>query len=595
MASKRGQDVETEMLHPGQHGHRDGTTPRAPRTWMVAASMACSIIVGLVFALVHHFFYTYWNGKVVSSDSQQRWIIRGGTAFAFGLKTALALGTGIAYVQYFWLTLCSKEFQVGKINSMFKVLGNAFELCDLKLWLRLPVLASLAVVTWTLPIAAIISPGTLIVTPSNGNRTQLLGVPQFDYRDYTPFASPLTSDDANFAGASNKLVQLALGSATTQSILSISPPIANSTYSVKMYAPALTCQIPALNDSIAIEAAYENFADTSGGAGVNYFAWVPYGDGAGNGCQNGSIAIPSDFTSSKLPSTTDSCYDGYSAKLNVFIPVATASDATPYGSSVLLNCSLMNASYTVNFDFRDRAQLVGVQSRELLNGVPVFSSYENMVVDVGSTAVFSPMANKLMSYISIMDAFGRIMVGSVNTYHYGTITPAYTLVLSTALQSQLSPDTSGKIDASNTTFARSVESLFENITMSLLSANDFIVDFSNETKAAGTPLTAVTIYYPQNVYTYEAEQLWLAYGVAILANVLCLLAGTFAMQRNGLSYNNDFTTIMRTTRNPNLDLLVPEAESSGAQPVAPRTTKGTLTYQRSNEYGWAGFSVKGMQ
>ncbi|OAP61920.1 hypothetical protein AYL99_04123 [Fonsecaea erecta] len=592
MTPTRTQDVEYEVLHPGQHGRKDGTTPRAPRTWKVALSMACSIIAGLVFALVHHFFYTYWNGKVVSSDAQQRWIIRGGTAFAFGLKTTLALGTSIAYVQYFWLTVCSKEFEVGKINSIFKVLGNAFELCDLKLWFRLPVLASLAIVTWTLPIAAIISPGTLIVTPSTGNRTEHLGVPQFDYRDYTPFASPLPSDDAKFAGASNTLVQLALGSATTQSILSISPPVANSTYAVKMYAPALTCQVPARNDSLAIEGAYTNYADTSGGFGINYMAWVPYGDGAENGCQNGSIAIPSDLTTNKLPSTTDSCYDGYSAKLNIFIPFNTASDATFSESSVLLNCSLMNASYTVNFDFRDRAQRVNVQSRELLNGVAGLSSYEELFDDSPS------MFNKLLSYMSVnlqMDAFGRIMVGTINTDHYGTITPAYTLVLSTGLRSQLSGVTNNVPSTSNATFARSVENLFENMTMSLLSSNDFIVDFSNETEAAGTPLTAVTIYYPQNIYTYEAAQLWLAYGIAILANVLCLLTGMFAMRRNGLSYSNDFTTIMRTTRNPNLDLLVPEAESNGAEPVAPRTKKGTLTYQRSNEYGWAGFSAKGMQ
>ncbi len=110
--------------------------------------MAASIVVGLLFGLIHHFFYTYWNGKVVDSDSQQRWIIRGGTAFAFGFKTALALGTSIAYVQYLWLTVHNMDMQVGKINSLFKVLGNALVLFDLGLWLRLPVLALLAIVTW---------------------------------------------------------------------------------------------------------------------------------------------------------------------------------------------------------------------------------------------------------------------------------------------------------------------------------------------------------------------------------------------------------------------------------------------------------------
>ena len=108
-------------------------------------------------------------------------------------------------------------------------------------------------------------------------------------------------------------------------------------------------------------------------------------------------------------------------------------------------------------------------------------------------------------------------------------------------------------------------------------------------------MTAVTVFYPENVYVYQPRQLWFAYGIAILANIVCLLIGVFAMRRNGLWYNNDFTTIMRTTRNPNLDLLVPEGESNGAEPVAAWTKQGTLKYSRANEYGWAGFSIKGMQ
>ncbi len=118
---------------------------------------------------------------------------------------------------------------------------------------------------------------------------------------------------------------------------------------------------------------------------------------------------------------------------------------------------------------------------------------------------------------------------------------------------------------------------------------------SNKTDAAGIPLTDVTVFYPQNIYTYEPQQLWLAYGIAIAANILCLLVGLYAIHRNGLSYNSDFLTIMRTTRKHNLDLLVTEADSNGAEPAASRMKKGTLTYTRSTEDGWAGFSIKGLR
>jgi hypothetical protein len=122
-----------------------------------------------------------------------------------------------------------------------------------------------------------------------------------------------------------------------------------------------------------------------------------------------------------------------------------------------------------------------------------------------------------------------------------------------------------------------------------------IVHSSNATNAAQFPSTPVTVYYPQKIYTYQPFDLWFAYGIALLCNALCFLIGIIALHRNGLSYSNDFTTVLRTTRNPNLDLLVTESESNGAAPVPKHTLDGTLTYRRANEYGWAGFSIPDMQ
>jgi len=118
---------------------------------------------------------------------------------------------------------------------------------------------------------------------------------------------------------------------------------------------------------------------------------------------------------------------------------------------------------------------------------------------------------------------------------------------------------------------------------------------TNTTNQALFDSPPVTIYYPQNIYAYQPLDLWLAYGIALLFYVLCLSIGIIGLRQNGFSYSNNFTTILRTTRNPNLDLLVTESESSGADPVPSHTMDGTLTYRRSNAYGWAGFSIRGMQ
>ena len=49
-------------------------------------TMACALLTGLIFALIHHFFHHYWNGKAVVDETQQQRITRGGTFFAFAFK-----------------------------------------------------------------------------------------------------------------------------------------------------------------------------------------------------------------------------------------------------------------------------------------------------------------------------------------------------------------------------------------------------------------------------------------------------------------------------------------------------------------------------
>ena len=117
--------------------------------WTVPAVMSLSFIAGIICALVHHFFYHYWNNKVVGSDSQQKWIIRGGTIFAFGFKASLATGSGVAYIQCLWMSLRARPYEVGKVDSLFAVLTDVIEFADLKLWFGVPLLALPAILTWS--------------------------------------------------------------------------------------------------------------------------------------------------------------------------------------------------------------------------------------------------------------------------------------------------------------------------------------------------------------------------------------------------------------------------------------------------------------
>jgi hypothetical protein len=149
MTRTQAHEAEHEMLPPSQEERQRRNNSSRPRSSKIAITMACSLIIGILFALIHHFFYDYWNGRVVASESQQRWINRGGTAFAFGVKTALTIGTSTAFFQYFWLSVSTRDLRVDNINSLFKILGNILEFADVKLWWQLPVLTTVAVITWS--------------------------------------------------------------------------------------------------------------------------------------------------------------------------------------------------------------------------------------------------------------------------------------------------------------------------------------------------------------------------------------------------------------------------------------------------------------
>lgn len=117
--------------------------------WIGPASMVGALVAALAFSLAHHFFYNSLNGRLVEETQlSQQWLIRIGTLFAFLVKMSLTVATTIAYTQQQWLTLGSRSFPISQVDSMFGVLKHISLFSDLKVWIRNPVLASIAALTW---------------------------------------------------------------------------------------------------------------------------------------------------------------------------------------------------------------------------------------------------------------------------------------------------------------------------------------------------------------------------------------------------------------------------------------------------------------
>lgn len=81
--------------------------------------MILPFILGIVFAVSHHFYYNSLAGTKVENTADQQWPVRSGTVLAFLTKALLAATVAAAHTHYVWTMMRSKSASVGRIDSMF--------------------------------------------------------------------------------------------------------------------------------------------------------------------------------------------------------------------------------------------------------------------------------------------------------------------------------------------------------------------------------------------------------------------------------------------------------------------------------------------
>lgn len=309
-------------------------------------------------------------------------------------------------------------------------------------------------------LAAVITPGTLVVAPTKATQSLLQVVPEIDFAH--PTYGSVQVPVENYGRADDELARIAIASAVTESILTITPPQPNSTYSIDFYSPALRCQVATDNDLRAVNAHYTNYTTFQVKESLVYFAWVPTSD-------HSTIDNPPDFGSPNfeaLDRVSNRYYPNnpeaadQSAKLYFFVRGGYSTIETS-----LLNCSLTNASYTVNFNFVNNLQDLAIHRVDNLNGVSNYDGTDNTLGDI-----FGETFNKTIAYLSVMEAFGRIMTGKVSD----TFSVIRGEVVSTMIQSTGLAPLLGNAD--NATLCKAIEGLFQNITFSLLGSPRFVLD-----------------------------------------------------------------------------------------------------------------------
>ncbi|KAL6791487.1 hypothetical protein GGI42DRAFT_335764 [Trichoderma sp. SZMC 28013] len=560
--------------------------------WAVPSLMVSCLVCGIAFALGHHFFYSSLNAKIVQSNIEQEWNIRIGTGLAFLVKTCLTAAAGFAYTQLLWTTLRSRHATLKGVDAMFSVTTNAWEFLTLELWRKGFGLVLIAGILWALPIVAVFTPAALTVQPSKqlNQSKSIERLPTINSTSPYPFAQWGNEGGGGYVAPSVAVARLVSSVASQGSILPIQAMGLNSSYSLDFYGPSLSCG--PLGGNSEFHAAYdktfqEAYGSTWGMSNqvVTYFSFVP--QTARDNKTGDTIINWEDRTLSGLRAIFDpETILDLSGNLATIDDTASSADRSArcrffvgfptYGSFAnrTIECGLYNSSYNVDLRFDNGKQTINIRNLTRLNPVSVAT-----VTGQGDHTIPE------VAYVSIMDSLGGILMGKIIATRYGSLQPVRTQVLSTVLtqahdmqylqngfgQAGILGEKSG--NGTNLTMAETLEQLVSNITLSLFSNPDLLRSIDNSTTGN------VTVWTSLNEYSYNPRNLYAAYGTGIFATFAVVIVGLACIGVSSTSYRSSFSTILRTTRNEELDMLVPRGETSGAEPLSNHLANSNLSFQ----------------
>jgi len=127
--------------------------------------MVLLYLLGVATAVAQHLFYSHANGREIDHFTlSQSSVTKISTAMAFLLKTSLVGAMCVVYSQRSWFSFRRTAISIRGIDAIFGILQSPFKFFVPEMLVRTPTLTLLALITWFLPISAILSPSALTGT-----------------------------------------------------------------------------------------------------------------------------------------------------------------------------------------------------------------------------------------------------------------------------------------------------------------------------------------------------------------------------------------------------------------------------------------------
>ena len=449
---------------------------------------------GLVIALAQHSMNSQLNGQQVSEVQAghrlpQAWILSINALLAFLVQMSFITAAGTAVIQRQWLNMHRDIFSIEELDNITSLLGDLTSFVKRTTWYRAPILATLALIPWMLPVAVIVVPGTLTVASVSTTQQKWEAVPQLDYTSAAWTSNYSQISHLNF-GASEfhpvtapTVYRAMYTSASSGRILALPSRYSNASYHLDFFAPKLKCEpaSKALTNNLTrhFGTVYDHGVWQTEFGVIDFASFVQ--ENLTNYLStNGTIGVDASSIFDKdLDYSNDAAHiyfmsNGGKWSGSSVLPTTGGPLNWTTGGKAMVNttdCKLYNASYSVDFNFDYPSQNIKVATTDKnvvsFGNVSPVSNYTVSTVDdnLGNTIyvyVFDPTIN---AYASIMQSFGRFFSGISTDGFYGVRKKEGVLPLP-----QSDFDVMLNLDNTNIeNFARDIEEMFQNFTISLLS------------------------------------------------------------------------------------------------------------------------------
>ena len=462
----------------------------------------------------------------------------------------------MAFTQRLWYSLqrMKRGMSLLAIDALFSADQSLLALISREMWRNAFIPTLMAVSIWVMPLIQVVAPtaltiGSLRKTLANSHCAvpllQITDIPEVSYPSLSLF--DVDYEGVQFQPSTTARYIVDLTAQSGQQLGWPSPCGFNCTYEVSFAAPAWQCN--KTNKTDGPDAHWNENWFNGYGDGWNYSASDP-----GTNLEYSPIyqANYNSDTSQFWVGATDSVELDYSLDMSV----------KEFLNLHLYVCDIVTMIYNLRVTYIDHQQINEIIDLSYEDKVEIPQSVWDGNLDeptknaaiLGIVSLYSPLVDLVSGYIT-RDPQERI----VSNTSIGSIPPLVHVYNSSMASGQEDPY------VPDLEIGPLLEKLSQNMSISLLS--------QPKLDTTTTKITTCTTYETLTVWKFKPAPLIVAYLCAVGVAMMSLVIGGLALVATGVARDRSFSSIVRSTRHHDLDVLCVDNDGNAALPSTPELRK----------------------